>query len=81
MEPEDNGNTMNPWSRAWRTHRQELLPGIFAAFVYFILAKDVEPSRYTFLLLAILIITPPLVLFRIIYTANVKRPEEEKKDD
>lgn len=75
MEPEEKGKEMNPWRRAWRTHRQELLPGIFAAIFYLMFMKDAEPSRYTFGMLALAIITPPLVLFRMIYTANVKRPE------
>lgn len=79
MGLEENGRKANLWSQAWRVHRQELLPGIFAAFVYFVLAKDVEPSRYTFLLLIVVVITPPLVMIRMIYTVFLKRPEEGGK--
>ncbi|MBC7144740.1 MAG: hypothetical protein H5U24_04965 [Thioclava marina] len=74
-------NKIHCWRHAWQTHRQELLPGVLGAMFYLIFMKDSEPSRYTFGMLAVVIITPPLVLFRMVYTAHTKCRESEAEND
>jgi hypothetical protein len=64
------------WRRAWKKHKQELLIWLVGVAVYMIFMRNVEHSRGTYLVLAVIFFLPPITVGRIIWTAMMKSDED-----
>jgi hypothetical protein len=57
------------WNLAWRKHRQEFMPWLFAVFFYLIFMRTAEPSKFVYGMLGVVLIAPPIIVARMIRTA------------
>jgi len=64
------------WKLSWRKHRQEFAPWLIGVVFYLIFMKNVEHSRGTYLVLAVVFFAPPIIIARIIWTAMRKSGED-----
>lgn len=69
-------NSRGNWSHSWKKHRQEFVPWLFGVAIYMIFMRDVEHSRGTYLVLAVIFFAPPIIAIRVVWTAMMKSDED-----
>jgi len=69
-------NDRGKWRLSWKKHRQEFVPWLVGVAVYMIFMRNLEHSRGTYLVLAVIFFLPPITLVRIVLTAMTKSDED-----
>lgn len=64
-----NKRKLKGWEAAWLQHRREFIAPTIAFIFYFSLLRQMEHTKYVYIVLGVAVIIPPLVLVRMVRTA------------